>query len=255
MLQRRTFCRFCGCLGVHRYGIDRNRRQRWKCSHCGKVFTRRTNTCKSGSRLSGHEWKLATELFASRGGMSGADLGRILGYGRRTGQHLNRTFRAAVTRIAPVNLIGATEWDESTALKHQWVLGGVSRITRQCLLRCIDDRSERTLIPIVEKHTDGDSPIMTDEWLGYSNLLNHWSVCHAREFVRKEARFVHTNTQEGIWGHLKPMGWHLYRGFPRNTLPSFLAEFMFRYNVKSYAIRVSVLSALLTRPKTNSLVV
>jgi hypothetical protein len=187
--------------------------------------------------------------------MSGTDLGRVLGYGRRTGQRLNRAFRTAVSRIAPTNLPGATEWDESTALKYQWVLGGVSRMTRQCLLHCINDRSERTLMPIVERSTDGESPIMTDEWLGYIHLLNRWSVCHAREFVRKEARFVHTNTQEGIWGHLKPMGWHLYRGFPRNTLPSFLSEFMFRYNVKSYAVRVAVLSALLTRPKTNSLVV
>jgi hypothetical protein len=219
------------------------------------VFTRRTNTPRSGSRLSGKDWQLAIEIFALRGGMSGTDLSRLLGYGRRTGQRMNRSFRSVVSTLTPVALAGATEWDESVPLKGQWVLGGVSRATRQCMLRCIENRSERTLLPIVEHHTDGESPIMTDEHLGYHNLLNRWAVCHAREFVRKEARFVHTNTQEGIWGHLKPMGWHLYRGFPRSTLPSYLSEFMFRYNLKSYAVRVAVLSALLTRPKTNSLVV
>lgn len=187
--------------------------------------------------------------------MSGEDLSRVVGYGRRTGQRLNKAFRQAVEALVPVILAGNSEWDESTALKHQWVIGGVSRTTRQCLIRCIHDRSERTLVPFVEGHTEAESNVFTDEWGGYIGLLNHWTVCHEREFVRKEARFVHTNTQEGVWGHLKPLSWHIYRGFPRTSLQSFLNEFMFRYNLKSYATRVAVLSALLTRPKTNSLVV
>jgi transposase-like protein len=159
-----------------------------------------------------------------------------------------------VIALEPKKLSGPSEWDESTALKSQWVVGGVSRTMKQCLMTCVENRSERILVPLVERYTETDSPIFTDEWLGYSGLLNRWTVCHAREFVRKEARFVHTNTQEGIWGHLKPMGWHLYRGFPRATLPSYLSEFMFRYNLRNYETRVSVLSALLSR-KSHTLLV
>ncbi len=254
MSARMIFCRFCGVGGAIRHGKDARRRTRYKCLECGRTFTNRTNTGKSGSHFSEDELMMAVQFFSLRGGMSGADLARFFGVNRKTGQRLNRMFRTMTSALKPKKLPGASEWDESTALKHQWVVGGVSRVTRQCLLTCVENRSERTLVPLVERSTESGSLIFTDEWLGYTGLMNHWTVCHAREFVRREARFVHTNTQEGIWGHLKPLGWHVYRGFPRSTLPSYLSEFMFRYNIRCYKTRVSVLSALLSR-KTHTLLV
>lgn len=220
---------------------------RYKCPHCRRTFTNRSNTGKAGSHFSDEEWRVAVKCFSLRGGMSGADLARFLQVNRKTGQRLNRLFRAMTQTLTPKKLSGASEWDESTALRHQWVVGGVSRVTRQCLLTCVQNRSERTLVPLVERSIEPDSLVFTDEWGGYIGLLNHWTVCHDREFVNSMARFVHTNTQEGIWAHLKPLGWHVYRGFPRSTLPSYLYEFMFRYNIRCYETRVSVLSALLSR--------
>ena len=255
MLRRQIFCRFCGAAGAYRYGKDRTHRQRWKCPHCKGIFTRRTHTPRSGSRLSDREWQLAEQLFATRVGMSGVDLGNILGYGRRTGQRINRSFRKAVGALVPASLIGTSEWDESVPLRLQWVLGGVSRQMQQCLLRCIPDRSGRTLIPLVEHGSDPEGCIFTDEHCGYIGLVNRWTVNHSQGFVNAQATFVHTNTIEGVWGHLKPLGQHVYRGFPRRTLQEFLAEFMFRYNLPRYKTRLAVLSALLKRPKTNSLVV
>ena len=254
MSARTIFCLFCGVGGAHRHGTDARRRVRYKCPDCGRTFTNRTKTLKSGSHFSDEEWQTIIRCFSLRAGMSGADIARFFDVNAKTGQRWNRVLRVLASELVPKHLPGPSEWDESTALRYQWVLGGVSRHTRQCILRCIEDRSEQTLVPIVERHTDGESPIMTDEWLGYSSLLNRWPVCHAREFVRKEARFVHTNTQEGIWGHLKPMGWHLYRGFPRSHLSSYLAEFMFRYNIRCYQTRLNVLSALLSR-KSHTLLV
>jgi transposase-like protein len=253
MSAKRIFCRFCGAAGAHRYGKDRQRRQRYQCPHCGKIFLTRTKTLKSGSRLSDVQWEMALRLFSSRAGMSAEDLGRVLGINRKTAQRLNRSFRFLVHALEPRRLPGASEWDESMVSK-QWVLGGVSRHAKQCLLQCIGNRRGDTLVPLVERHSDLQGLIFTDEWLGYLGLVNHWTVCHAREFVNRQATFVHTNTQEGIWGHMKPLSWHIYRGFPVSSLPQFLSEVMFRYNIRSYSIRVSVLSALLTR-KTNSLLV
>lgn len=209
---------------------------------------------KSGSRLTDRQWDLALRLFASRGGMSGADLARVLGMGRRTGQRANRACRKLVAHLAPVSLAGPTEWDESV-FSRQWVLGGVSRATRQCVLACIADRSERTLVPLVHRFTVGDDPVFTDEHGGYIGLLNRWTVCHSKEFVRSGARFVHTNGIEGVWGHAKELSRHVYRGFPRRSLPQLLAEFCFRYNHRSYETRFAVLSALLSRRKINTLVV
>lgn len=186
--------------------------------------------------------------------MSGTDLSRILHLNEKSGQRLNRIFRSLVTPLAPRLLPGNSEWDESVPVHAQWVAGGVSRKDGRCFLQKIPNRSEDTLTPFVEQHSDPEGLVFTDEHGGYCGLLNRWTVCHSREFVNSMARFVHTNTIEGVWGQLKPLGWHIYRGFPRSHLPQYLSEFMFRYNLRSYETRVSVLSALITR-KTNSFLV
>jgi hypothetical protein len=183
--------------------------------------------------------------------MSAADVARLMNINRKTAQKINRSFRAAVAALKPQQLPGVSEWDEALPLSGQWVLGGVSRGTRQCLLRCIPNRREETLSGFVNEHSDPEAFVCTDEHLGYIGVVNRFSVCHAREFVHRSVPFVHTNRIEGVWGNLKPLGKHVYRGFPRKTLPMFLNEFMFRYNIRTYQTRVSVLSALLTR-KTNS---
>ena len=209
---------------------------------------------RSGSHLSNSEWQRATESFCIRGGMSGADLARTLRINAKSGQRLNRVFRSLVTPLCPLRLPGDSEWDEACPLRGQWVVGGVSRAAGRCSLHCVSDRCEDTLTPLVEKHSDPEGLVFTDEWGGYCGLLNRMTVCHSVEFVNRSAPFVHTNRIEGVWGHLKPLGKHVYRGFPRSSLPSFLAEFMFRYNLRSYETRFAVLSALLSR-KTNSFLV
>jgi len=253
MSARTIFCRFCGAAGAHRFGKDRRHRQRYKCPHCFKVFLRRTNTVKSGSHLSDRQWEMALKLFATRAGMSAADLSRVLGINPKTAQKLNRIFRYVVRGLRPHSIPGVSEWDEST-FSTQWVLGGVSRDSKQCLLECIPDRREDTMCPRVLRAAGPEGLVFTDEHLGYSGLYRHMTVCHAKEFVNSDARFVHTNTQEGVWGHCKTLSWHIYRGFPKASLPQFLSECMFRYNLRSYPTRVSVLFALLSR-KTNSYLV
>ena len=247
------FCRFCGAGGAVRFGRDACGRQRFRCPACTRTFTRRTNTVKSGSHLSDRSWNTARDLFITRTGMSGVDLGNILGCDRKTGQKLNRVFRSLVLPLIPGRLPGVSEWDEACPLKEQWVVGGASRENGHCSLHCVSNRSEDILTALVERHTDPEGMVFTDEWGGYCGLLNHMTVCHERGFTNPMARFVHTNRIEGVWGHLKPLGKHVYRGFPRSHLPQYLAEFMFRYNHRSYDTRKAVLSALLSRPKINTL--
>ncbi len=251
---RSIFCRFCGVAGAHRHGKDARRRTRYKCPDCGKTFIARTNTVKSGSRLSDEQWKTAGKLFCMRAGVSGRDLARFLNCNEKTGQRLNRIFRVMTGGLPQEKLSGFCEWDESVPIRFQWVVGGVSRHSRRCVLRCVSNRSEDTLTPLVERSTDPDAVILTDEWGGYCGLLNRMTVCHQQGFVNPLARHVHTNTIEGVWGHLKPLGQHVYRGFPRQNLCAYLSEFMFRYNIRCYQTRLNVLSALLSR-KSHTLLV
>lgn len=251
---RTIFCRFCGASGAHHHGLDARRRARFKCPHCGRTFGRRTNTVKSGSRFSDDDWRTAAKLFCLRGGVCGRDIARFFAVNEKTGQRLNRIFRTMTKDVHPGRLPGFSEWDESVPIRFQWVVGGVSRRDGRCIITPVSDRSEDTLVPLVERRTDPDGIVLTDEWGGYCGLLNRMTVCHQQGFVNPMARYVHTNTIEGVWGHLKPLGQHVYRGFPRPTLHEYLSEFMFRYNVRSYATRLAVLSALLSR-KSHTLLV
>jgi transposase-like protein len=243
---RTIFCRWCGASGARRFGKDRSGRQRFHCPYCERTFIRRTRTLQSGSRLTDAQWTSALRLFSTRAGMSAEDLSRVLGINRKTAQKLNRSFRHLTRALVPRALPGISEWDESV-FSRQWVLGGVSRQGKQCVLQCIPNRTEDTLVPLVERHSDPEGAVFTDEWGGYLPLANHLTVCHSREFVSSLFPTVHTNTQEGVWGHCKTLSWHTYRGIPRSSLPQFLCEMMFRYNIRDYRIRVSVLSALLSR--------
>jgi len=250
---RSIFCRHCGAKGTHKHGKDARRRMRYKCLHCHKTFTGRTNTIRSGSQLTDTQWNGATRKFCTRAGQSAEDMAREMRLNRKTAQKLNRIFRILVKELEPQWLPGSSEWDEAIMSK-QWLLGGVSRELKQCLIRPISNRTEDTLVPLVLRHSDAGGCVFTDEWSGYIDIPNHWTVCHSKEFVNRQAPFVHTNRQEGIWGHMKPLSKHIYRGFPKKSIPQFLSEFMFRYNIREYETRVSILTALLSR-KTHTLLV
>ena len=249
------FCPHCGAQGAHKHGLNTQRKTRYKCKHCFKTFTRRTKKIISGSKLTDTQWREAIKLFCFRAGCSGADLSRYFGWNAKTGQRVNRILRTLVQELEPTIIDGVSEWDEAVPIKNQWVIGGVSRNTRQCLLRCIPNRREMYLSGFVNKYSDPEAPfVCTDEHASYCGVVNRLSVCHAREYVNRQMRFVHTNQIEGVWGHLKPLGKHIYRGFPRSTLPMYLSEFMFRYNIRDYETRCSILYALLSR-KSHTLLV
>ncbi len=249
------FCPHCGAQGAHKHGMNTQRKVRYKCKHCFKTFTRRTSRIHSGSKLTDAEWKVAIKLFCLRGGVSGTDLARYFGWNRKTGQRVNRILRTLVKELEPTFIPGVSEWDEAVPIKNQWVIGGVSRHARKCLLQCIPNRRELQLSGFVNQYSDPDASfVCTDEHLGYCSVVNRLSVCHSREYVNSQMKFVHTNQIEGVWGHLKPLGKHIYRGFPRSTLPMYLSEFMFRYNYRDYEERCSILYALISR-KSHTLLV
>jgi hypothetical protein len=98
--------------------------------------------------------------------MSGTDLACTLRLNEKSGQRMNRIFRSLMHPLMPSVLPGVSEWDESVPLAAQWVLGGVSRHTRQCVLRCIGDRREDTMTPLGECHTGAGrgSPAKPATW-------------------------------------------------------------------------------------------
>ncbi len=108
-----------------------------------------------------------------------------------------------------------------------WVLGGVQPSTGQCfLLPCPNNqRGADVLLPLIQRWVLPGSIIHTDEWGAYNQLTRlgytHDSVNHSLQFV-DPATGVHTNTQEGLWHHLKK------QCDGSRALDDILFDFMFR---------------------------
>ncbi len=245
-LQKKPPCPYCGGVENYRHGKNKQGRIRYKCKYCKKTYCNRTKTIRAYSHLSDNEWKQSIKLVSLKGGISGSDLARFHERHIKTGQRITRLLREQMARLPTPQLEGIAEIDETTMIKYQWVWGGVSRLNGSLVLKEVTNRSEKTLESLVLKHTAKDTCIFSDEWKGYTNLVNHRShltVNHSKEFVSSYSKRVHTNQQEGVWGLIKPMAIHVYRGIPRKKLNHYLKEFMFRYNLKDYNHRVKALTS------------
>ena len=95
-----------------------------------------------------------------------------------------------------------------------WIFGMVERSSNTIILYPVNDRSEATLIPIIERHVEKGSTIFSDGWSAYSDLNNkgykHFTVLHKYAFRKtyvnvdtNEEVVVHTNRMEGAWKHAK----------------------------------------------------
>lgn len=247
-------CAHCGAVGsLQRWGKDARRRVRYRCNACSKTSTNRTHTLRSGSHLSDTEWRMVTKVVSLRSSPSGVDLGRLLGRSEKTGQAVMRTLRQAMPQRVGIPTKGTIECDETT-MRGVWIGGGKQRETGMVSLMPMMQRSQRECHQMVAMMSLPGSTILTDEWGGYQGLRHrgyrHYTVCHAREFVSRYSRRVHTNGIESVWGHAKTKARHTYRGYP--LLHEFLREVCFQHNF-SYTEREAYLTASVFRPKTNTL--
>ena len=119
-----------------------------------------------------------------------------------------------------------------------WIFGLVDRTTNTVVVYPVSDRTEATLLPIIQRHVLPGSTIYSDGWSAYYNLndagYNHFTVLHKYAF-KKEYRnkatgaivTVHTNRIEGAWKHAKD---HFRRivGTKSQQFEGHLAEIMWR---------------------------
>lgn len=104
----------------------------------------------------------------------------------------------------------------------------------------MSDRTEVTLLPLIERHVEKGSSIHSDSWSAYCPLndfgYRHFTVLHKyafkKTYVNKETNEeveVHTNRIEGAWKHAKD-----HFGKRAGTkLTQFEGEIMWRADVKA----------------------
>lgn len=119
----------------------------------------------------------------------------------------------------------------------------VERESNTLIIYPVSNRSEETLVPIIERHVETGSTIYSDGWSAYCGLnelgYNHFTVLHKYSFkkvyIHQETREeveIHTNRIEGAWKHAKD---HFRRmsGTKISQFEGHLCEIMWRAETKS----------------------
>jgi transposase-like protein len=123
----------------------------------------------------------------------------------------------------------------------------MGRETRQVRIRVMKNTQGKTLCPFVERFTQAEATLYTDEYDSYNRLnrIRH-TVCHGKnEWARDDdgdgIREVHVNSNEGGWTGLRNF-LRPYRGVHKAYLSGYVAIHELAVNHKQ--VSPGIVSAL-----------
>lgn len=230
------------------------KRNQYDCDSCRYQFSVTAGTIFHDSHLPLWKWFAAVYLMCeSKKGMSALQIKRTLGISYKTAWYLCHRVRAAIQSIEgqeEARFAGEVEVDETHiggkernkharqrkhlgrgAVGKLTVIGAIERGGR-VRARVIPATDTATLDSFVrEAVSQNVRLIATDEHSGYRLLgadYNHGVVAHSKgEYV---VGAIHTNTIESFWSLLKRGIVGSYHKVSKEHLPTYVAEFEFRFN-------------------------
>ncbi len=224
-----------------------------KCYACNKPFTVRIGTIFEGSHLPLHLWLQVIHLMcASKKGVSTRQIQRMLQCSMKTAWFLTHRIRAAMDDggIGPLGgegkiieadttFVGGRERNKHVSKRNPKNIGGAGKAVVHAIVERggrvrahhIPNVNGSTLRPLLAKHADRRSRLMTDTAGGYLHVgrtfARHEMVDHGRdEYVRGDA---FTNTAENYFSIVKRGLIGVYHAVSEAHLHRYLAEFSFRY--------------------------
>ena len=222
------------------------KRMCYECQHCGYQVFPLAGTPLEKTRTNLTKWFHAVHMMTTtRNGVAAKEIERVLGVTYKCAWRMMHQIRKVMAGGSDGMLSGCVQGDET-------IIGGVqSREDRQengdnkttvfgmvqeggkVIMKKVEDRKRKTLLPIIEKYVDKGAHITTDELPSYRVLTakgyTHSTVNHNQdEYVNADGK--HTNTIEGVWSILKRSISSTHVWVSDTHLPKYLNEFEFRYN-------------------------
>lgn len=124
-------------------------------------------------------------------------------------------------------------------------------IFKEICMFIVQRRDAQTLIPLITRHVNVESEIVSDEWRAYSKLkkygFKHYKVNHSENFVDPKTG-KHTQLIECLWGIAKNKIMRSMSGTNTANLPGHLAEIWYRsINDKDSSILFKNILSLLSK--------
>jgi transposase-like protein len=254
-------CPKCGVIGnAVKLAGKSTRIGLYKCRErgCRKPFRVTVGTVFEDSHIKLNVWLQAIYLVASsKKGISSNQLHRSLGISLKAAWFMSHRIREAMKalHLEPMGGCGgAVEADETfigrdydkkpegekrgRGFAHKYkIVTLVDRMKGKSRSIVVDDLKTQTLYGLLSKNVDGAAHLMTDEASQYQVLGKlfraHDYTKHGEgEYVRRDNRYVHSNTVEGFFSIFKRGMKGVYQHCAHNHLQRYVTEFDFRYNYR-----------------------
>jgi len=267
------FCPHCGSFDAKRLPAQKGRKTKAhpegmirkgvvQCNDCRQQYTVTVGTVFESSKVPLNKWLLANHLLcASKKGISGHQMARMLGVTYKTAWFMMHRIREAMkdTHPGPMGGYGETiEADEtyvggkvknrSNKQRRNMIAqeGRVSLKSKEAVVSLVErggrvrsfhvaNVNGNTLRHVLVTNADRGSWLMTDDHSGYkavgTEYVGHGVVAHSKgEYGR--AGVFHTNTIEGYFSILKRGIIGVYHHVSKAHLQRYCSEFDFRYNTR-----------------------
>ena len=221
----------------------------YQCAWCGHHIHPMAGTPFESSRTPLQKWFYAIYLFTtSRHGVPAKELQRQLSVTYKTAWRMGHEIRKYMGKVdGDSGLGGHVEVDETyvggkkkgvvgaASYKYKGIVFGMVERGGDIMTKVVPDVKNKTLLPIIVENIEQGTMISSDEMHTYKSLprlgYQHGAVMHnIKQYVKG---VHHTNTLENFWSRLKNSirGTHIH--VSRKHLPKYLAEFEYRYNMRS----------------------
>ena len=223
-----------------------------QCNDCGDQYTVTVGTVFERSKVPLNKWLLANHLLcASKKGISGHQIARMLGVTYKTAWFMMHRIREAMTPANPAPLGGG---EQSVVEADETYVGGKARnratrkpAPKKAVVALVERDGEvrsfhvanvnaKTLRPLIFTNVVRSAHLMTDESPVYTGLgrsfAGHSSVNHSASEYVTTGGFKHSNTVENFFSIFKRGAIGTYHHLSEAHLGRYTAEFDFRYNTR-----------------------